>query len=211
MITVETFIKLFSSAKSPLQWVTALNKFLPKYEINSLKRVSTFLAQTGHESCGFTAFVENLNYSAQALANTWPKRYALDPNAKTKAPNDVAMFLHRKPEAIANNVYANRMGNGNEASGDGWRNRGKGLIQITGKENHEAFAKYVGMPIEAVAGYMLTIEGAVESACWFWFKAKCNSYADADNFEGQTKVINGGLNGYNDRKERLLLAKAALS
>ena len=210
MITLEIFRSLFPNAKSHQLWVDALNKFLPLYDINSLKRVTTFLAQTGHESGGYTTLVENLNYSAQALANTWPNRFAVKISDKIKIPNEKANAIARKPEAIANSVYADRMGNCGETSGDGWRFRGKGLIQITGRENHEAFAKDCNLDILAICGYMLTIDGAVQSACWFWKRAGCNAFADNSDFQAQTKAINGGLIGYDDRKARLVTALKAL-
>ena len=140
------------------------------------------------------------------MANTWPSRYAVDPKAKMKTPNALALKLHRNAEAIANNVYADRLGNGNEASGDGWKCRGKGAIQLTGRDNQTAFANYVGIPFDAIGGYLLTIEGAIEGACWFWLTKRLNRFCDAGDYEGLTKAINGALNGFADRK--LLLAEA---
>lgn len=202
MITAEQFHKLFPNNKQPDIWAAALNAILPKYGIDTPLRISAFLAQCGHESEGFTALKENLNYSADALAATWPNRYAVDPKAKTKVPNDLAKRLHRKPEAIANNCYANRMGNGNEASGDGWAHRGRGAIQCTGKGNYIDFAKAAGKPYAEITAYLETPEGAVESACWYWKNRNINALADAEKVAHITKAINGGYNGLADRQAR---------
>jgi putative chitinase len=207
-ITVEQFQQLFTHNKAADAWVAALNAILPKYGIDTPQRVACFLAQCGHESEGFTCLVENLNYSAQALATTWPNRYSVDPKAPVKAPNTLATQLHRRPEAIANNVYANRLGNGDEASGDGWQHRGRGVIQITGKDAYKAFAKAAGIPYDQVFAYLETKHGAVESACWYWSTRDLNPVADADNYLLVTKRINGGTNGFADRSERLAAAKA---
>lgn len=194
-IEVSSFKRLFPKVDSPDQWVEALNRFMPSYKINNLPRVSAFIAQCGHESQGFRRMVENLNYSATALMGTWPKRFN----------EDKANQYARKPEAIANYVYANRMGNGDEASGDGWKHRGKGLIQVTGKENQQAFADHVGMALDQVLGYMLTIEGAVHSACWLWANFGCNAIADTGDMKALTKRINGGLIGLIERNELFAL------
>lgn len=203
MLTAAQFTKLFPNNKQPDAWTTALNAILPKYAIDPTLRLAAFLAQCGHESDGFTDLTENLNYSADALAATWPNRYAVDSKAKTKTPNDLAKRLARHPEAIANNCYANRMGNGPEASGDGWRFRGYGPIQGTGRALREQFAKSIGKSLEESEAYLLTVEGGIEFACWFWVKVKnLNPLADAGDMLGMTKLINGGTNGLADRKAR---------
>ena len=183
MLTTDQFKKLFPSASNPAAWAEALDKYLPEYGISL---VSQFLAQCGHESQGFTRTVENLNYSAAALTATWPKRF----------PPAVAAQYARQPERIANRAYANRMGNGPEESGDGWKYRGKGPIQITGHDNQAAFAKHVGMSLDAVGGYLLTIPGGVHSACWWWSTNGCEKLPD---MLALTKRINGGTNGLADR------------
>jgi putative chitinase len=202
MLTPDQFKQLFPTNKTPDVWVNALNTILPKYGIDTPLRVAAFLAQCGHESEGFTHLIENLNYSADALAATWPSRYAADPKAKVKAPNDLAKRLARNPEAIGNNVYANRLGNSNEASGDGWAHRGRGAIQCTGKGNYINFARSVGKPYAEITAYLETPEGAIESACWYWTNNNLNHLADAANVFGLTKAINGGTNGLADRKAR---------
>ena len=190
MISADQFKGLFPGNKESEAWVAALNTCLPKYAITTGLRISGFLAQGGHESEGFTELVENLNYSAAALTTTWPLHF----------PPDVAAQYARQPERIANRAYANRMGNGPEASGDGWRNRGRGVIQITGGDMYRAFAKSVGKSYEEIAAYLETNEGAVESACWFWVKVKnLNPVADTGNIRGMTILVNGGINGLADR------------
>jgi putative chitinase len=171
------------------------------YNINTINRIAAFLAQTGHESLDFTVVVENLNYSTQGLRKTFKKYFPTDALAKQYA---------RQPEKIANRVYANRMGNGSEASGDGWKYRGKGLIQLTGKSNHAEFAQFKNLELSHIVDYLLTPEGAFESACWFWSKRGLNPIADAGDVTRVTKLINGGTNGLRDRQVRYTRAKNAL-
>lgn len=175
------------------QWCDALNTVLPRYQIDTLERVAAFVAQCGHESAGFTALKENLNYGAPGLMTTFKKYFPTQELANSYA---------RQPERIANRVYADRMGNGNEASGDGWRYCGRGLIQLTGKNNYTAFAASIDMPVEEVPAYLETFEGAVESACWFWNTNKLNQYADSGDLDTMTRRINGGLHGIDDRRAR---------
>ncbi|MDD5106066.1 MAG: glycoside hydrolase family 19 protein [Desulfuromonadaceae bacterium] len=211
MITAAQFHTLFPNNKQPDIWAAALNAILPKYGIDTPLRISAFLAQCGHESEGFTALHENLNYSAEALAATWPNRYAVDPKAKTKAPNELAKRLARNPEAIANNCYANRLGNGNEATGDGWAHRGRGAIQCTGRANYINFARSAGKPYAEIAAYLETPVGAVESACWYWKNNNLNAQADNGRNDIMTKLINGGYNGLADRNARYAQAKAVFT
>lgn len=201
MITVEQFKKCFPANKEPQEWTDALNAVLPLYQINSGARIAHFLAQCGHESIGFTAVKENLNYSADALTATWPKRF----------PAGLAESYHRQPERIANRAYADRLGNGPEASGDGWRYRGRGVIQVTGKGNYSDFAKSAGKTLEDVVAYLETKRGAVESACWYWKTRGLNSIADSGDILSLTKRINGGTNGLEDRKARFAKITAVLT
>ena len=168
----------------------ALNQVLPKYEITTSKRVAAFLAQCGHESADFTVLKENLNYGAAGLRGTFPKYFPDDATAKA---------YERKPENIANRVYANRMGNGIETSGDGYKYRGRGAIQLTGHDNYKAFADSIGKSIDEAVAYTETLAGAIESACWFWNKNKLNQYADSSDMVTLTKRINGGTIGLEDR------------
>lgn len=174
-----------------------------KYNISSLRQVAAFPAQMATESGLIYDREENLNYSADGLANTWPNRYATNPKDKgKKIPNALAKMLHRKPQAIANNVYANRMGNGNEASGDGWKYRGFTLKQITGHDNWFAFGKAMGMTIDQALAYGRTVEGSVAAAAWFWNTNGLNALADTPGVEDETHRINGGYNGLVDRRTR---------
>lgn len=192
--TVEKLAKTIPTNKTPDDWFDALNVILPVYQVNTLLRVSAFLAQMGHESADFTRLTENLNYSAEGLVKTWPKRFTAE----------TAKAYNRKPEKIANKVYADRMGNGDEASGDGWKYRGRGIIQITGKNNYIAFsnARFDNLHLLDEPDYLLTTIGAVESACWFWKTNNLNETADAQNMTLITKRINGGTHGLEDRLKR---------
>ena len=173
-------------------WCEALNAILPDYEIDTPQRVAAFLAQCAHESGGFVFLRENLNYKAASLRKVFPKYF----------PDDgIAAVYANKPEMIANRVYANRMGNGDERSGDGYRYCGRGLIQLTGRTNYQAFADSIETPVEQVTEYLGTFEGAVQSACWFWENNNLNKWADAGDILAMTKKINGGTIGLEDRKK----------
>jgi len=172
------------------QWYAALEQLLDDYEINTPQRVAAFVAQCAHESGNFVFIKENLNYKAASLMKTFGKYF---PTA------DIAAQYANKPERIANRVYANRMGNGDEASGDGWRYCGRGLIQLTGKDNYTFFAGSMDIPVEEAAEYLATFEGAAQSACWFWETNNLNRYADAGDIKGLTRAINGGYIGLEDR------------
>ena len=182
-------------------WTDALNKILPDYDITTPQRVAAFLAQTAHESGGYTALHENLNYQAASLCRVWPTHF-------TAAIAD--QYAHN-PERIANRAYAGRMGNGDEASGDGWNFCGRGLLQVTGRVNYQAFADSVQMNIMDVPAFLQTFEGAVQSACWFWENNNLNSYADSGDFVTMTKKINGGTLGLDDRQQRYLRAMQVFS
>ena len=174
-------------------WYEALNEILPEYEITTPQRVAAFMAQCAHESGGFRALKENLNYKAPSLRKIFPKYFPDDATANHYAS------LPNKQEAIANRIYANRMGNGDEASGDGFRYCGRGLIQLTGKENYTWFAASLDIPVEEAAEYLQTFEGAVQSACWFWETNNLNQWADKGDILTLTKRINGGTIGLEDR------------
>ena len=161
---------------------------LNSYHINTPKRIAMFMAQIQHES-GLKPKSENLNYSAQGLANTFPKRYAVDPKAKVKVPNELAKSLNRNPEAIANNCYANRMGNGDEASGDGWKYRGRGFLQITGKDNYVVLSKDTRVDFLNDPDLLLEEANSMIGACWYWGKHKLNEFADNNDVEGCTKAM----------------------
>jgi putative chitinase len=174
------------------QWFEALSEILPEYEITTPQRVAAFLAQCAHESGGFVFLKENLNYKAASLRRVFPKYF----------PDDaIAAQYAGKGEMIANRVYANRMGNGDEASGDGFRYCGRGLIQLTGKNNYTFFAGSLDIPVEEASEYLQTFEGAVQSACFFWEQNKLNQWADAGDILTLTKRINGGTIGLEDRQK----------
>lgn len=175
------------------QWHSALAQLLPDYDINTPQRIAAFIAQCSHESAGFTALRENLNYRAATLRKIFPKYFPDDQTAQHYAN------LPNKQAAIANRVYANRMGNGPEASGDGYRYCGRGLIQLTGKDNYSWFAASLGITVEEASEYLETFEGAAQSACWFWETNKLNQWADAGDILTLTKRINGGTIGLEDR------------
>ena len=172
------------------QWFEAIYEILPEYEITTPQRVAAFLAQCAHESGGFVFLKENLNYKAASLRKVFPKYF----------PDDaIAAQYAGKGEMIANRVYANRMGNGPEESGDGFRYCGRGLIQLTGKNNYTFFAGSLDIPVEEASEYLQTFEGAVQSACFFWEQNKLNQWADAGDILTLTKRINGGTIGLEDR------------
>ena len=196
MITGEQLRRLFLATPNIGVWADAINIICPGYGINTPLRLAAFLAQTGHESAYFTALSENLNYRASALTATWPKRF----------PADIAAQYARQPEKIANRAYANRMGNGPEESGDGWRYRGRGLIQLTGRANYDTFAKLTGRTLDGTIIYLTTPAGALESACWYWRLHDLSALADSGDIVSITKRINGGTNGLEDRQR--LYAKA---
>jgi len=171
-------------------WYEALSSVLPEYEIDSPQRVAAFIAQCTHESGGFKRLKENLNYKAESLVRVFPKYF---PSL------DLAKQYAHDQEKIANRVYGGRMGNGDESSGDGFRYCGRGLIQLTGRNNYTKFAESIGMAVEEVPALLETFEGAVKSACWFWKTNNLNQYADAGDILTMTKRINGGTIGLEDR------------
>src|SRR5210317_1201396 len=179
-------------------WYDALCEMLPKYGITTERRVAHFLSQCAHESGGFKRLEENLNYSAKSLRAVFGRYFG-------DAPKADADEYARNPEMIANRVYNDayrkyKMGNTEE--GDGWRFRGRGLKQLTGRENYTNFGKSVGMTAEEAAEYVATPAGAIESACWFWDTKKLNNIADTDDVVKMTKIINGGNIGLEDRQKR---------
>ena len=175
------------------QWYNALSQLLPDYEINTPQRIAAFIAQCAHESGGFVFLKENLNYKAPSLRKIFGKYFPDDLIAQKYAS------LPNKAEAIANRIYANRMGNGPESSGDGYRYCGRGLIQLTGKDNYTFFAGSLGITVEEASEYLQTFEGAAQSACWFWETNNLNQWADKGDILTLTKRINGGTIGLEDR------------
>ena len=186
----------------PDDWLKALVDVLPKHGITTKKRVAMFLAQTGEESCDYTEIEENLNYRASTLLEIFPRYF------RRLNVNDYA----HHPIKIANLVYSGRMGNGNEASGDGWKFRGRGIIQITGHDNYANCSKalFGDNRLLTTPELLLEKENAVGSACWFWEQRGLNVLSDQGNVREVTHRINGGYNGLADREERYNRAIADL-
>jgi len=200
MVTLDLLTHMCPQTKSSILegYLEPLNTVAEYYDMNvNPARLAGFLAQTAHESGGYTAIKENLNYSAKGLRGTFGKYF----------PNDeIANQYAKKPERIANRVYANRMSNGDESSGDGYRFCGRGLIQLTGRANYTKFANDLGMSIEDTVAYLETSNGATASAGWFWDNNKLNQYCDSGDFVTLTKRINGGTIGLEDRKHHFEIA-----
>jgi putative chitinase len=173
-------------------WYNALEQLLPQYQIDTPHRLAAFLAQCAHESGNFVFIKENLNYKWQSLRKVFPKYFPTDA---------LAQQYEKQPERIANKIYANRMGNGPEESGDGWRFCGRGLIQVTGRDNYSWFAASLDISPEEASEYMETFEGAAQSACWFWETNNLNQWADRGDIVTLTKRINGGTIGLEDRQK----------
>ena len=191
------------------QWLEAVQLACSEFGIDTPQRISAFLGQCAHETGGFAVLEENLNYSADTMAAVWPSRFAvMGPDKKPvkvkgkNQPNKFALALHRKPEAIANTVYSNRMGNGPIESGDGWKHRGMGLKQLTGKDNHRRCGLALGVDFVSNPELLLQPMYAARSAAWFWKENNLSKFADVNDIEGMTKKINGGLIGIDDRKKR---------
>ena len=187
-------------------WYEALCEMLPKYGITTKRRVAHFLSQCAHESANFKRLEENLNYSAKALRAVFGRYFGAHPKRN-------ADEYHRNPPKIANYVYMDefrkyKMGNVNP--GDGWLFRGRGLKQLTGRDNYTKFGASVGMSAEEAANYVATKKGAIESACWFWDANNLNEIADTDDVRRMTKKINGGSIGLEDRQKRYTHAMEVL-
>jgi putative chitinase len=199
-ITIEQLKKAMPTCRRPETWLDLLNTYLPTHEISSVKQVSRFLAQTGHESNSYNALEENLNYSKDGLLKTFPKYFGSSENMDS---------FDRNPAAIANRVYSNRMGNGNESSGDGYKFHGRGLIQVTGRANYTACSKFIFNNDNLITdpGLLLIPEYALKSAIWFWTANKLNAVEDNVKL---TKLINGGTHGLEDRQSRYDLALSVL-
>jgi putative chitinase len=182
LLTTEQLRKILPYNNNIEALSEALNKILPKHNIDTKLRVAGFLGQCAVESVEFNTLHENLNYGPQSLMSTWPRLF---PNI------NVANQYAHQPEKIANYVYANKLGNGDVLSGDGWRFRGRGAIQTTGRDGYQRFADYIGMSIDDVVDYLETLEGAIESGCYYWELNNINSAADSEDIERMTLLVNG--------------------
>jgi len=204
MITVQLLQQVCPKTKSSVLelYATPLQETAEYYDMyQNINRVAAFVAQTAHESGAFNFVKENLNYSAPGLMKTFHKYFSDEATANTYA---------KQPEKIANRVYANRMGNGDESSGDGYRFCGRGLIQLTGRINYTKFASDLGISIDDCVAYMETPAGAVSSAGWFWDNNNLNQYCDSNDFVTLTKRINGGTIGLEERQKNYQLVLSAL-
>ena len=201
-LTYEQVQQLLHGNAEVDEWHSQLAYLLPAYNIDTPARIAGFIAQCGHESLNFTVLEENLNYSAEGLNKIFPKYFA-------RAGRDAQQY-HRKPERIANVVYSERMGNGSPDSGDGWRYRGRGVIQLTGKNNYAQFAAAIGKTLSETVEYLSTKRGALESACWYWTRRDINSACDANDLVRMTKLVNGGTIGLSDRAHHYERALAIL-
>lgn len=187
----------------PDWWFNEMQEAFPKYDIVTVARVASFIAQCAHESGGFSMMEENLNYKAATLTKLWPQRY----------PPGIAEQYAGKAEAIANKSYGGRMGNGPESTGDGWKFRGRGLIQLTGRSNYTLCSRAMFGDDTLVENPDILFDPyyAIHSACWFWDKNKLNQYADSGDFVTMTKKINGGTIGLADRQKHFKHAVEVLS
>ena len=173
------------------KWADALNETCQEFAIDSPYRIAGFISQTAHESAEFKFVSENLNYSAASLMRVWSQRFPTVEIAQRYAMN---------PEKIANRAYCDRMGNGDETSGDGWKYRGRGLIQLTGKNNYVAYSMACDNEALQYPDIVAEPKYAAESAGWFWNVNRLNQLADAQDIVGMTKRINGGTHGLDDRQ-----------
>lgn len=204
---IESKFRALMGNQGALVYLEPLKAAMAFYGIDTDQRVSHFLAQVAHESAGFTLVQEGLSYSADGLAKTWPRRFAGD----SGQPNELAYQLHRKPQLIANHVYANRMGNGSIESGQGWTYRGRGLIQLTGKSNYLAAstALYGSNLLQLEPDKVLEPDVAALTACWFWTSNGLNELADLGDVAMVTRRINGGTVGLEHRARLTQLALTA--
>ena len=177
--------------KAPLSWLEAIATELPKHGFDTPNEIASFLAQCAHESKEFTDLEENLNYSAERLMVVWPKRFP---------SYEIAQRYEHVPERLANYVYANRNGNGDEASGDGWRFRGRGPIQLTGRRNYAACGADIGEGLLVVPDLLLTPMVGIRSALWFWKITNLDKLDDDRDVKVETLRINGGETGLDHRQ-----------
>jgi putative chitinase len=205
LITVDQLRAMIPANKEVEAWCEELNKALPKYDITTDQRIAGFVSQCAHESMDFTAMSENLNYREETLNKVFPRYFG--PGKRNAAE------YAKNPEKIANYVYMDEFRTsklGNTQPGDGWRFRGRGLKQLTGRDNYTRFAKDYDMTAEEAAVWVETKEGALASALWFWNTNKLNAIADTGNVAALTKKINGGDIGLADRQARYSRAMSAL-
>lgn len=188
--------------RAPEEWLFALADALPRSAIDTPNEVASFVAQVAHESAEFTRLEENLNYSAERMMQVWPRKF---PTVAVTTP------YVRNPVKLANYVYASRMGNGDEASGDGFRFRGRGPIQLTGRDNYQRCAAATGYPLLEEPELLVAPEPGIASALWFWVTRGLDAHDDDTDVTAETKLVNGGTHGLAQRQKYFDLALKALS
>lgn len=176
---------------APTRWLEALVDEAPKWGIDTDTEMASFAAQLAHESVEFTRLEESLNYSVGRLMQVWPRRFPTIEDASLYA---------RQPERLANFVYASRLGNGSQASGDGWYFRGRGPIQITGRRNYTRCALALGQPVDQQPDLLLTPRIGILSACWFWKVNGLDLHDDDLEVRAETRLVNGGEHGLAQRQ-----------
>ena len=204
MITSETLRQILPTCRDPDTWAFELDAASPVFSLDTPQRLAAFIAQTAHESASYNVLQENLNYSKDGLRRVFPKYF----------PNDhIASRYARQPKLIASRVYGGRMGNGGEQSQEGWKFRGRGLIQVTGKNNYRACSRYLFNDDRLLddPDILLTPEFAVASAGWYWEVNNLNKVADSGDFVRLTRLINGGANGLKHRQALYAAAIKAIN
>lgn len=201
-MTILALTQTLTALKIGPEWAEPLAEVFQRYEINTPTRQAAFIGQCAHESANFKVLEENLNYSAEALMRVWPSRFPT---------LEVAQQYARNPEKIANRVYGGRMGNGTEETGDGWLYHGRGLIQLTGKDNYTLAGDALGQDFIHSPDLVLAPRWAALTAGWYWNKRQLNKEADAKDFVAMTKKINGGTIGLDDRIAHINHAQAVMT
>jgi putative chitinase len=208
MITLQQFSQMIPTNREAAGWYPIATELFQKYNINTTNRIAGFMAQCAHESDDFRVLEENLNYSAEALTRVFGRYFGA-------APKRNAAEYARNPQKIANYVYMDEFRSpssrlGNTQLGDGWKFRGGGIKQLTGRSNFTRFGESIGMTADQAADYVRTKKGAFESACWFWKTNNLERFADRDDIDGMSRAVNGGDNGLADRNSRYTKAKSSI-
>jgi putative chitinase len=209
VITLQQFQQMIPTNREAADWYAIAIELFPKYNINTPNRIAGFMAQCAHESGDFRVLEENLNYSAEVLNRVFGRYFGAPPKRN-------AAEYARNPQKIANYVYMDEFRSpnsrlGNTQPGDGWKFRGGGIKQLTGRSNFARFGSSIDMTADQAADYVRTKKGAFESACWFWRTNNIERFADRDDIDGMSRAINGGDNGLEDRRNRYNRAKSVLS
>lgn len=193
MIKFESdFIKhLFPNTIREGDLARLFNTLLPQYEINNINRIAGFLTQSSHQSSNYIELIEKLNHNHYGLRTLYPKHFRDDTTAK---------IYQTSPEKIANRIYAGKFGNGDEASGDGWKFRKRGAIPLLGRDNYTEYANSFDISLEDAIKKLETLEGAIEVSCYIWKKYNVNQECDVENIENMTKLINPDLAGVENCK-----------